>query len=303
MKLKISHITEYHYADPIINSINEIRLTPSTNERQSCYNHTITVEPNALLFNYEDGFGNKVHAFSIIEPHKKLTIKSTMTIVTTETFNHSPKRKRVRTNHGDAWELIKTDKFRDQFIEYLIQTPYTTTSEDIDQLMEQIPTYTLISSNEQQPLTKISIHEWVDTLVNHIRTHFVYDPEATTVNTTPIEMIASKRGVCQDFAHLMITICRARGIPARYVSGYHFVGDLQSISSEFEQASHAWVEAYIPEQGWISFDPTNFAAFDERYVKIGHGRDYNDIVPVKGIYLGTSEQYLSVVVDVQKIVE
>lgn len=303
MKLKITHITEYTYAQAIQNSVNEIRLTPCTNERQACYNHSITVEPNALLFAYEDGFGNKVHAFSVVDPHAKLTIKTSMTVVTAESFNHSPKRKRTKKSYVEAWELLKTDSFKDQFVEYLIQTPYTTTSEDINALMNSIPTYSVVKQNKEDSVPTISIHEWIDTLVDHIRTHFVYDPEATTVNTTPAEMILRKRGVCQDFAHLMITICRARGIPARYISGYHFVGDLQSATSEFEQASHAWVEAYIPEQGWCAFDPTNFAPFDDRYVKIGHGRDYNDIVPVKGIYQGTSEQALHVIVDVQKIAE
>lgn len=303
MKLNISHITQYTYAEPIVNSVNEIRLTPCTNERQACYNHSISIEPNALLYAYEDGFGNKVHAFSITEPHTKLTIKTSMTVVTTETFNHSPQKKSVKLSYADSWALLGTQQFKDQFIEYLIETPYTTPSADIIELMNTIPTFAVIQGNQTNANPTISIKKWIETLVDHIRVHFVYDPEATNVNTTPAEMIISKRGVCQDFAHLMITICRSRGIPARYVSGYHFVGDLQSASSEFEQASHAWVEAYIPEKGWCSFDPTNFAPFDDRYVKIGHGRDYNDIVPVKGIYQGTSEQSLSVIVDVQKLAE
>jgi len=121
------------------------------------------------------------------------------------------------------------------------------------------------------------------------------------VKTTASEMFGKKRGVCQDFAHFMIACCRACRIPARYVSGYHFVGDLQGGTANFEQASHAWVEAFVPGLGWCSFDPTNADPVGERYVKLGHGRDYKDIVPVKGVYRGSGEQKLKVTVDVRKI--
>jgi transglutaminase-like putative cysteine protease len=101
----------------------------------------------------------------------------------------------------------------------------------------------------------------------------------------------------------MIATARSEGIPARYVSGYHFVGDLQGGIADFEQASHAWVEAYVPKLGWCSFDPTNYDPVGERYVKLGHGRDYKDIVPVKGVYRGNGEQKLLVTVDVRKVEE
>lgn len=131
---------------------------------------------------------------------------------------------------------------------------------------------------------------------------FIYDPQATDVHTTVEETLQLKRGVCQDFAHLMIAMCRAKGIPARYVSGYHFIGDLQGGHADYEQASHAWVEAYIPNKGWVGYDPTNNGMVNWRYVKIGHGRDYRDIVPVKGVYTGLAAQTLMVEVDV-KILE
>jgi transglutaminase-like putative cysteine protease len=109
-----------------------------------------------------------------------------------------------------------------------------------------------------------------------------------------------KRGVCQDYAHLMIAVCRSVGLPSRYVSGYHFVGDLQGSNANFEQASHAWVETHIPGTGWLGFDPTNNVEVNWRYIKLGHGRDYKDIVPVKGVYRGGAGT-LSVKVDVRKL--
>jgi transglutaminase-like putative cysteine protease len=132
-----------------------------------------------------------------------------------------------------------------------------------------------------------------------IHMNFIYDPSATDVHTTVEETVKLKRGVCQDFAHLMIAVCRSKDIPARYVSGYHFIGDLQGGHADYEQASHAWVEAYVPGKGWVGYDPTNNMMVNWRYVKIGHGRDYRDIVPVKGVYTGTAAQTLTVDVDVR----
>lgn len=120
------------------------------------------------------------------------------------------------------------------------------------------------------------------------------------VHSTVEDTLKLKRGVCQDFAHLMIAICKTLLIPARYVSGYHFVKDLVD-ETNYEQASHAWVEAYIPGVGWCGFDPTNEGEVNGRYVKLAHGRDYKDIVPVKGIYKGTDRQNLEVEVDVKLI--
>jgi len=304
MKLKISHITKYQYAQDVTDSVNEIRLTPVTNERQSCYNHSISIEPNASLFAYEDCFGNRVHAFSVNQPHKTLTIKTSMIVVTTEPFTVDDKKKLQSLKPSEAWEKLRSDKVVDRFIEFLLPTPYTEVTDEIRELMELIPSLTVISGGEESSSEAVpasSVYEWIDALCDYIRTHFIYDPEATTVNTKAYELIDKQRGVCQDFAHLMIAVCRAKGVPARYVSGYHFVGDLQGGAADFEQASHAWVEAYVPELGWCSFDPTNKTAFDDRYVKLGHGRDYLDIVPVKGIYRGTGKQQLFVTVDVQKL--
>jgi len=302
MKLKISHITTYQYAQEVTDSVNEIRLTPVTNERQSCYNHSLSIEPNVSLYAYDDYFGNRVHSFSVNEPHRILTIKTSMLVVTTESFAIDDKKKLVTVKPSKAWEYLDSEELVDRFIEFLIPTAYTEITDSIKQLVNTIPYLTVWGSKQgSEGVPASSVYDWLSSLCNYIRTHFIYDPEATTVSTKAYELIIKQRGVCQDFAHLMIAVCRAKGIPARYVSGYHFVGDLHGGTTDFEQASHAWVEAYVPELGWCSFDPTNEAAFDDRYVKLGHGRDYLDVVPVKGIYRGTGEQQLIVSVDVQKL--
>lgn len=292
MKLHISHTTQYSYNGPVIDSVNEIRLTPFTNEQQSCYQHAISVEPNASLFSYDDYFGNRVHVFSVNSQHRKLTIRSQMTVVTREAVK--PPLGKEGPPSKEAWEWLAKDKTVNRFAEYLLPTDYTGISPEVAAFAEA-------TIHNESGEDRIGVYGWLLAVSNKIRNEFVYDPEATNVRTIASDMMHRRRGVCQDFAHLMIAACRSKGVPARYVSGYHFVGDLQGGSADFEQASHAWVEAYVPSMGWCGFDPTNDALVGERYVKLGHGRDYKDIVPVKGVYMGTSEADLEVTVDVKRI--
>ncbi|WP_029192129.1 transglutaminase family protein [Paenibacillus harenae] len=297
MKLSISHVTQYEYAEPVTDSVNEIRLTPSTNERQSCYQQAIAIEPNASLFTYEDYFGNRVHAFSVNNPHKRLTIRTAMTVVTKQAPNSEDRAQLLsKRSTEQAWLWLKTEEAENRFTEFLLPTGYTAMTDEVEQYAGELAAAGAGGA-------RISILDWLTGLSGKIRTEFVYDPNATDVKTKIADMFERKRGVCQDFAHLMIACSRTLGIPARYVSGYHFVGDLQGGAADFEQASHAWVEAFVPGLGWCSFDPTNADPVGERYVKLGHGRDYKDIVPVKGVYRGTGEQMLHVTVDVRNLEE
>lgn len=286
MKLHITHVTTYQYDKPAEDSVNEIRLSPFTDERQSCYHHAIVVEPAASLFGYADYFGNRVHAFAVNAPHRQLTVKTQMTVVTKP--EPEAQLKAARGKRARAEDTPGTSAFVDRFAEYLLPTGYTAPTDAMEELAEGGP-----------GLGTEDILGWLGRLSSRIKTEFVYDPAATDVRTTAADFIQQRRGVCQDFAHLMIAVCRISGIPARYVSGYHFVGDLQGGNADFEQSSHAWVEAYVSGAGWRGFDPTNDAPIGERYVKLAHGRDYRDIVPMKGIYRGSGGQTLSVTVDVR----
>lgn len=295
MKLHISHVTQYDYEQPVTHSVNEIRLTPSTDDRQSCYQQAIWIEPNASLFSYEDFFGNRVHSFSVNPAHVRLTIRTQMTVVTKNTPDLAEQAAHLDSDSvREMWSYLQTDAALNHYAEFLLPTEYT-------RMTPEVYDYAHSIAQRKPQAANGSVADWLIALSDQIRTEMVYDPQATTVNTTASDMIKYKRGVCQDFAHLMIACCRSMRIPARYVSGYHFVGDLQGGSSDFEQASHAWVEAFVPAIGWCSLDPTNAASVGERYVKLGHGRDYKDIVPVKGIYQGNGEQWLKVTVDVRKV--
>ncbi|WP_248929186.1 transglutaminase family protein [Paenibacillus hamazuiensis] len=286
MKIEISHVTRYTYEEPATDSVNEIRLTPRTNYRQSCYHHEISIEPVAALFSYEDYFGNRVHAFSVAKPHRELVIRTKATVVT-----HDRPLTPFNPDAGSSQlEELAGEKLRNRYIEYLLPTDYTEVTPELLEFAEELG-----------PLADGEVYEWVRGAAAAIYRQFVYDPQATSVHTTVSEMLQLRRGVCQDFTHLLIALCRSKGIPSRYVSGYHFVGDLQGGSADFEQASHAWVEVFIPGMGWSGIDPTNNAEIGWRYVKLAHGRDYKDIVPVKGVYRGTGNQRLEVVVDVKKL--
>ncbi|MFD0692638.1 transglutaminase N-terminal domain-containing protein [Paenibacillus sp. GCM10027628] len=285
MKLEITHITRYAYAESVQDSVNEIRLTPSTNNRQSCYHHTIVTEPVSSLFTYEDFFHNRVHAFTVNKTHRELTIKMVSTVVTHDNDN-------IPSSESPPYaekSVRLSDAFQNQYAEYLLPTGYTELTPELKAYSDAIPD------------DDLSLYELLSHICKTIHRDFTYDPMATSVQTTVGEMLQIKRGVCQDYSHFMIAVCRDKGIPARYVSGYHFVGDLQGGSADFTQASHAWVECLIPGTGWFGYDPTNNCEVNWRYVKLGHGRDYNDIVPVKGVYRGTGQQELEVIVDVRLI--
>ncbi|CAH1189928.1 hypothetical protein PAECIP111893_00026 [Paenibacillus plantiphilus] len=307
MKLCITHTTQYTYQSAVSDSVNEVRLTPFTNEQQSCFQHAIHVEPNASLFSYEDYFGNRVHAFAVNEAHGRMMIRTQMTVVTKE--EAQPEIKEGGMSPEEEWAWLAADEAGNGFAEYLLPTDYTAITPEVTAYAESIAAggmnrcgpSNISDILDASNASGASVFDWLTCLCERIRTEFVYDPMATDVTTVAGDMFVRRRGVCQDFAHLMIAACRAWGVPARYVSGYHFVGDLQGGSADFEQATHAWVEAYAPGIGWCGFDPTNDGRVGERYVKLCHGRDYKDIVPVKGVYRGMGDATLDVIVDVKRV--
>ncbi|MFT8363563.1 MAG: transglutaminase family protein [Sporolactobacillus sp.] len=287
MKFKISHITTYQYASEIADSVNELRLSPRTDHHQTCFQSRITTWPQTPIYTYEDYFNNLVYSFSIANPHKKLTIRAESIVQTTD---QEPFKQSVLSFDQEC-ATLSSDSFLDTYAEYLHPSDYTPITADLYQLVIQF----------EESHTFTSLFDKLTTLTAQIKNDFIYDPSATQVQTKIDEIILHKRGVCQDFAHLMIALCRAMGIPARYVSGYQYITDINGGNADFEQASHAWVEAYIPGTGWTGFDPTNNVPINWRYIILAYGRDYKDIVPVKGIYHGTPQQTLDVTVDVRKI--
>lgn len=283
MRLDICHTTKYRYDSSVTDSVNEIRLTPRTDERQACYQHRIIIEPNVQLLSYEDYFGNRVHSFTANAPHMELVVTSHSTVVTRD----RDVIWKSAWGPEESWNRLHSDNFIDSNAEYLLPTSYAS-------FHPTVVAYAASIQGEEE-----GVFGFIRNAASAIYGDFEYKPFSTGVHTTADELLGIGTGVCQDFAHLLLSVCRLRGVAARYVSGYHFVGDLHGRDANFEQASHAWVEVYIPGVGWQGIDPTNNNLIDWRYVKLCHGRDYTDIVPVKGIYRGASGQSLQVSVDVR----
>jgi transglutaminase-like putative cysteine protease len=285
VKLQITHLTKYVYQKPVIDSINEVRLTPITDERQSRCEHSIKIKPRVPLYSYNDYFGNTVHHFTISSPHQQLSIEARSIVDTEELVKENINH----LSYENECEILASESFQNQYAEYLMDTDYTRMTPELQAFCsETVFTYKVES-----------IYQLLQQISNLLYSSLTYDTGATHVHTTVEETLLLKRGVCQDYAHLMIAICRKFNIPSRYVSGYQFIGDIHDNQTEIQHASHAWIEAYIPIVGWRGFDPTNNGIVDWRYVKIGHGRNYRDIVPVKGVYQGLGDQRLEVSVDVK----
>jgi transglutaminase-like putative cysteine protease len=279
MKLQVFHRTHYIYASPVRDSFNEARLQPSNTDGQVCHNFLLKVLPATRLSHYVDFQLNWVHLFDLTEPHQTLTIEATSIVSTA------------------AGRLMVADQ---------LSTPLAQMDQACGQL-ERCHDF-LQSSRFVEPsaeawrlgldLSAGLTDAWqvAQAVMHHIYQNFAYVPAATHVHTHMRDVLRLKRGVCQDFAHVMLGVCRSLKIPCRYVSGYLYNGPADQLRGA--QASHAWVEVYLPDLGWHGLDPTNNCQPDERYVRIAVGRDYADVTPIKGTYRGTSERKMTVEVRV-----
>ncbi len=283
MILRAVHTTRYEYAIPALESHNEVRLMPIDNGDQRLLDFRVSVSPNTPVFHY-DKPGGVVHHFGIRAPHSHLEITAEATV---ETF---------RTNPYDGLNLVypdfdfyKPDEVRQRYIEYLSPSPYISNHEGAREIADSV-----MQKNPQ------SSAQFLLELGRLLNASLAYDPDATHVHSTLDEVIEGKAGVCQDFSHLMIACARSQGIPARYVSGYLYVEkDDEGIRGE--EATHAWVECLMSDGRWAGFDPTNNLMASDHYIKVHIGRDYSDVTPTKGVYVGTPATKLDVSVSVLKL--
>lgn len=291
MHYKITHTTEYTYAGSISLCHNIAMLIPRDTDRQQRKKTAINITPEPdVMKEYEDFFGNKVLYFAIQHQHKKLSVSLTndiekiiATSLTINLYSNTP------------WEEARQQLFepRQDFIDarqFITETSMTT----ID---DQITLYALQSFTPKRPT-----FEAAKDLMQRIYKDFKFDPDFSTVSTPVTEVMRLKRGVCQDFAHLAIACLRSIGLPARYVSGYiETLPPLGKIKLVGVDASHAWFAIFIPNLGWMDFDPTNNQIPGEQHITIGWGRDYADISPLKGVILSSGSHKLRVSVDVRRI--
>lgn len=273
MKLKVEHVTLFKYDQPIYETATEVRLQPRNDlaSPQKVLDFVLQVSPPTNIFHYTDFYGNNVHHFSLLQYHKQVEIKATSIVETSTAY----------TPAGPNEEIMLQD--------FLTQSRYV----QIDPQIQQFARQFVDTQAELEPQHNRQLAEQI---CRQINTTLIYKPGVTDVHSTSAEVMSLGRGVCQDFAHLMIAVCRYLGLPTRYVSGYLYGG----VSSEDRAgASHAWCEVYCGADinGWVAFDATHRNLLtDERYIKIGIGRDYSDVPPVRGTYKGPAREEMSVTV-------
>jgi transglutaminase-like putative cysteine protease len=298
MKYQLSHLTRYQYQQPIANSYNLACLQPRQLPYQQVLQSSIQVTPVASgLYSHLDSFGNVRHFIHLQSPHQELSVLAS-SIVEVQS----------RYLAGQLANGVDFDQLQHCFTN---QSPQNRTQASNDLLLARqcrfasrmiplLPGAAALWAQVQQP--DRTVLENVAALTSLIFHEFSYDPDFSSVVTPVSEVLLHRRGVCQDFAQLAISCLRAVGIPARYVSGY-----LETQPPEgFERlvgadASHAWFAVYDPELGWVDFDPTNNLLPDERHLTLAYGRDYADVVPLKGVLQGLGEHRLEVAVDVMPL--
>jgi transglutaminase-like putative cysteine protease len=275
MRLHVTHRTRFVYADPVQDSWNEVRLMPTSAGGQNCEHFQLRVSPPASTSSYLDLYHNIVHRFDVARAHRELTVIATSRI---DTRDHpaGPADDATPAALAGLDACARSELCHD----FLQNSTY----------VEVTPELWRLGVDLTQPAG--DVWQAARAIMRHIHRQFRYEPNTTHVNTRAADVLQLRAGVCQDFAHLMIGICRAVRIPARYVSGYLYNGPADQLRGT--QASHAWAEVYVPGHGWCGLDPTNNQRPDGRYVKIGAGRDYADVPPLRGTYRGTAQRTMSV---------
>lgn len=285
MRFRITHHTEYHYAAPASESYAELRVTPTSAYDQKVLRHSIRINPATRLHSYTDHFGNRVEFFSIPYRHQRLVVHSQAEI---ETYAVTPPESVLQVSVAEARQIISS--------RILAVYPYLQPSTHVPLHKVLVPLKKNFI-NADQPLGEalLGVNHW-------IHKHFTYQPGTTDVSTPVAEVIRQRRGVCQDFAHLMLSIIRTYGLPARYVSGYIEAYDPTVKDSKLvgATASHAWVEVCLPGGFWWGLDPTNNQTAGVRHVRVATGRDYRDVAPLRGTYKGAQDQKLEVLVSVKR---
>lgn len=285
MRFDIRYRLAFEYQNVVRHSHNELRACPVTDDNQLVISYRVTSSPAARFHSYADYWGTRVDAYGIREPHVALELVAEATVET------SPRPLMVAS---PPLESLHEPSFRDPQVEYLAASHHTAPGPAVERLATEI--------REQGSMDVVSL-----ALDVHRRVHrsLRYEPGATGIGDSPEAILGGGVGVCQDYAHLAVSVCRILGIPARYVSGYFFAADERS-GTDVEGdtatvATHAWFEAAIPGGGWLPLDPTNALQVGERHVVIGRGRDYGDVPPIRGVYSGSAEADLDAAVEMRRL--
>lgn len=293
MRYTVLHETLYTYPDPVVVSHQLLHVSPRPLAWQTMHRHQTTIEPEPGERNERfDYFGNTLTQFALVSRHEFLRVHAASDV------SVDSRGGEAQAVGSQAWESVR-DLLRMpatgaeavtliDATDYLYASPHAGPSRALAE-------YAMPSFPPGRP-----VHEGARDLTRRIKAEFEFDPAATTVSTPIEEVLKGRRGVCQDFAHLMIGALRSIGLGARYVSGYILThpppGKPRMIGAD---ASHAWASVFCPQRGWVDFDPTNDCVVDEAHITVAWGRDFSDVTPMRGVILGGGgEQTLEVKVTV-----
>lgn len=273
IRYRLSHVTTFSYDRPVRDSSNELRLQPRQDESQSCLSFRIETTPWSRPEAHIDYFDNWVHRFRVVPEHTQLRVETEALVAV-----HPQLAWMARPMPLAELDQRRGEIFREQ-PDWLRATEYCPLLPGLQPLEAE--------SERRSDGTVRGFAEAASALVHE---RFRYVPGATHVDSSVGDFLSQGAGVCQDFAHLLLALLRRRGVPARYVSGY-LVSDSGAQGMPVSgEASHAWVQAFIPETGWIGLDPTVGHFAEMRHIVVARGRDYGDVPPVRGVYQGSAGQ-------------
>src|SRR5450432_2195253 len=279
MHYSIRHLTRFRYDAAISESVMELRMQPRSEGAQRCASFDLSIRPRTNVTTYHDHLGNLVHHFDIPGHHTNLTIKAEARVeVTAQTL--------PAAQSTAAWNELDELLAEGDYWEMLMPSHFAAPTDLLRELAREL--------NFQRRDDPVSLLRELTAVLHDT---FEYAPQSTEVDSPNDEALLNRRGVCQDLAHIMITLVRGINIPCRYVSGYLF-HRAEDHDRSAADATHAWVEARLPGLGWVGFDPTNNLIAGERYIRVAIGRDYSDVPPTRGVFKGEANSELSVSVQV-----
>jgi transglutaminase-like putative cysteine protease len=264
-RYRLVHNSEYSYDRPVSASYTEARLSPRETAWQTPLEVTLNVEPASWRFRYEDYWGTQVRVFETQHPHSTLDIQATSLV-------EVDSARRPVADPGTGWDTVRDPRAADRFYEYLIHTVATEPPAEVQALASECAASSAGPYQSAQAICA-AIHDAM-----------TYMPGSTEVHTVAADAWTERRGVCQDYAQLVVGALRHVGLPAQYVSGYVHPSTTPEIGVVTGAESHAWVACWLGE--WVEFDPTNRADVRDRHIVVGTGRDYHDVPPIKGIVAG-----------------
>ncbi len=282
MIYSVRHVTSFRYEPAVRESVMEVRMQPRTDFRQRCLTFSLNLNPRATVMVYRDFYGNSVHHFDVPQQLKLIEITAQAIV------DVLPARE-LGSQAGGDWDELDARIAQTDYWEMMLPSRFAAPTELLENLAAELD-----AKRRGKPLAllqelNVKLYELFD-----------YVPNSTKVDSPIDDALRVRRGVCQDFAHIMITLVRQLNIPCRYVSGYLYHEDKAQDRSP-AGATHAWVEAYLGDLGWVAFDPTNNLMGCERHVRVAVGRDYADVPPTRGVYKGEAESELSVMVAVSPV--